>query len=76
VSQLCGSGYGDSHKWVCGDTVYKRTLWSCSECGAAFLHAYDVQPSIHRAIEEAGIHDACTPSPEAKAALKRAGATP
>ena len=69
-SQIGGSGYGDSHIWIRGDTSQgglghtlsssdKATHYHCEACGAGFIHRYDLISDIFVAIKNSGVEHKC-----------------
>ena len=54
-----------THDWARGESVQwgmaglspsaAATPYTCRKCGASFTHRYNVQPSIYKAAEDAGI---------------------
>ena len=39
----------------------KYTKYECAYCNEIFLHYYDIEPSIYKAMEMSGISDVCHP---------------
>lgn len=70
MSEIIGSGHGDSHNWENKGTdsmpmPYDRSsLWVCRDCNAMFRHYYNVIPDINEAIKQSGVQDECKPRTE------------
>jgi hypothetical protein len=67
MSDLIGSGYGDSHDWTNeGVTIHgpgvgnKFSEWTCKNCKAYFRHFYDRDNlSIYKIIKRFNVPDKC-----------------
>jgi len=69
MSDINGSGYGDSHNWQRGDSLQwgnmglpssaAQTKYTCKDCGESFCHHYNITPNIFQAMEDSGISDVC-----------------
>ena len=61
MSKINGSGFGDSHDWVCDQQgSYEHIAsWRCNRCKKGFRHFYNETPNIFQAIEESGLPDKC-----------------
>jgi hypothetical protein len=71
MSAIVGTGHGASHNWARGYTSpMQNTAYRCRDCGAGFVHWYEVTPDIFDAMRLAGVADRCpvsagsSPTPE------------
>ena len=58
-----------AHDWERGESLQwssaglpsgaAQTPFKCRKCGAAFIHYYNQQPNIYKAMQEQGIENIC-----------------
>jgi hypothetical protein len=65
MSDIRGEGYGASHNWSHDTTEPFRgdmgSRYFCFDCGACFVHMYNLIPDIFEAMRAEGISETCTP---------------
>lgn len=65
MSEISGSGYGDSHDWENKGTEQmplptdRSTLWVCRKCGVMFRHYYNIVTNIFDAMKERKVPEFC-----------------
>ncbi len=63
TTDIRGDGYGSSHNWERNITDLfggeKGTRYFCRGCGACFVHTYDLEPDIFKAMRDRDVHDIC-----------------
>lgn len=63
MSDIFGEGYGSCHDWQrdITDTFggEKGTRYFCRNKDASFVHLYDVEPDIFKAMEEREVPQTC-----------------
>lgn len=72
TSAIFGDGYGSAHVWrYLGSNQNpvgiedKFSRYICRDCEAHFMHRYDLEPDIFKAMEETGVPEECNPGVEA-----------
>ena len=71
MSEIHGTGYGDSHLWKRGETrqygsiqnELRGTRYTCQTCRSSFFYHYNMFRSAHEAIKAAGVDDKCSSTP-------------
>ena len=79
TSDLCGSGYGDSHVWQVGATrqlgsvqnELRGTRYSCRKCRVSFFYHYNMFSNVFDAIKDACIDEHCSENPNFVAPTRR-----
>lgn len=58
-SEIRGEGWGSDHLWHYEGTPTRTSLYKCARCFWNFAHHYPSEPSIFKAMHDAGVPDKC-----------------